>query len=102
MKTNNLKKINEYKRILRKLLDDEGLRGVSLRGTSYSFSGSVDVMARVALDIRISFDGQKATVRNGETGSITELSLADPTSIDTLKKLFSNDVQRILNGPKNA
>jgi hypothetical protein len=100
--TNNLKKINEYKRILRKLLDDEGLRGVTLKGNSYGVGDSINVRAWAAVNILVNFKGQEVILVNDSTGKMAKFNLADPASIDGLKKIFNDDIQRILNGPKNA
>jgi hypothetical protein len=91
----NLKRINEYKRILQKLLNEEGLGGVKLSGHGGS-SISIGVSAR--MDIRFFFDGQKVLVINFETEARQEFNLADPSSLDAIKKIIKDDVRHMLNG----
>lgn len=92
----NAKRINEYKRILRKLLDEEGLTGIKLIGRKSYISDDIVVWVRAVMKIRVAFKGQKVELFNFETKEKSELDLADPNSLLLLKVLFFKDFKRMM------
>ena len=95
--TTNLKAINEYKRVLRQVLDAAGLKGVPLKGFS-RWTGKVMVRARASINISFSCDGQQLEAYNYSTRKKDTISLADPVAIETLKNLFKADFRRLTEG----
>lgn len=96
--TKNVKKINEYKRILREILDTGGLKGAALRGSSTYIGDWVYVFARTEMDIEFRCEGQNLKMLNHQTRERREFDLADPSSIDALREVLKAERLRLVNG----
>lgn len=95
--TNNLKAINEYKRLLRQALDQAGLKGVSLKGSS-SWAGGVNVEAKASIYIYFNCEGKQLKMYNRKTNKNQPINLADPGAIEAIVDLFKTDLKRITEG----
>lgn len=101
------KQLNEYKRIVRRIVDSAGFPGIPVQGHTSRYDP--DYVVRVPIWFYLLFTFQEGTKvkvsvhRKNKRNIDRELStsLADPASIPALKQLVEEELKRLMTGYKS-